>query len=281
MSSHGESRPARCEACFEGFLRARDAEFLSSYAELGVTSRRLIAETCLRALVMETPEHRKVLAMNIMEQYVAAAGELAGLYFALKNRATKPVMQAMLDFKLDRQSAVAFWAEITQTPSHELLANVGLPTPDALAERCPSLSADDVNDLRKAMDQMLYDLSYTGRIGETATLAIAQMAGERHVGAALVKQSAWLDSRGLRTDQVAAMAIDGERRTINVTAIAVDEKKLENVLTNINAMTRAAQNMIYGVLTMYQEDERARRGDGSISDNAARRAAPHRPRKPT
>lgn len=259
MSSHGESRPARCEACFEGFLRARDAEFLSSYAELGVTSRRLIAETCLRALVMETPEHRKVLAMNIMEQYVAAAGELVGLYYALKNRSAKPVMQAMLDFKLDRNSAVAFFAEITQTPSHELLANIGLPQPDALAERCPSLSADDVSDLRKALDQMLYDLSYTGKIGETATLAIAQMAGERHVGAALVKQSAWLDSRGLRSDQVAAMAIDGERRTINVTAIAVDEKKLENVITNINAMTRAAQNMIYGVLTMHQEDERAAR----------------------
>jgi hypothetical protein len=263
MSSHGESRPARCESCFEGFLRARDAEFLSSYAELGVTSRRLIAETCLRALVMETPEHRKVLAMNIMEQYVGAAGELVGLYYALKDRARRPVMQAVLDFKLDRSAAVAFFHEITQTPSQELLAGLGLPTPEALAERCPSLPEKDVEDLRSAMEQMLYDLAYTGRIGETATLAIAQMAGERHVGAALVKQSAWLDSRGLRNDQVAAMAIDGERRTVSVTAIAVDEKKLENVLTNINAMTRAAQNMIYGVLTMYQEDERARRRDSA------------------
>ena len=263
MSSHGEARPARCESCFEGFLRARDAEFLSSYAELGVTSRRLIAETCLRALVMETPEHRKILAMNIMEQYVAAAGEFVGLYYALKERASRPVMQSVLDFKHDRQSAVAFFREITQISSHELLAGLGLPPPEALAERCPSLPEKDVKDLHKAMEQMLYDLSYTGRIGEGATLAIAQMAGQRHVGTALVKQSAWLDSRGLRNDQVAAMAIDDERRTISVTAIAVDEKKLENILTNINAMTRASQNMIYGVLTMYQEDERARRRESA------------------
>src|SRR3954465_4376107 len=39
--SFDERSPARCAACFDGFLRSRDAEFLSSYAELGVTSRRV------------------------------------------------------------------------------------------------------------------------------------------------------------------------------------------------------------------------------------------------
>jgi hypothetical protein len=131
--------------------------------------------------------------------------------------------------------------------------------PETLAQRCPSLSKSDVRDLKRAMDQMLYDLAYTVNPGESAALALAQMAGESRVGPALANQSMWLDNVGLRKDQVASLSIDGRRRTVNVTAISVDEKKLENVISAINAMTRAAQNLIYAVLTMHQEDERAKK----------------------
>ncbi len=258
LSFHaGESEPARCRECFEGFLRVRDRDFLSSYAELGVRSRRIVAETCFRALVLESPPHRKVLAMNIMEQYVNAAGDLVGLYEALKHRGLRPVMQSLMSFKLDRAAATGFFRELGTTPVPEILAALGLPTPEGVTARCPSLPKKDARDLARALEQMLYDLDYTSKVGETAALALAQMAGEDRGGAALVQQSAWLDSVGLRGDQVAAMAIDANRRTINITAITVDEKKLEHMVSGINAMTRAAENMIYAVLTMYQEDERA------------------------
>ena len=258
LSFHpGETRPARCEGCFDGFLRVRDVDFLSSYSELGVTSRRIIAETSFRALVMESPPHRKVLAMNIMEQYVNAASDLIGLYAALKQRGKAPLMSTFMDFRLSRDSALAFFREIATTPADELLASLGLPMPDAIAQRCPSLSKGDVKDLKRAMEQMLYDLNYTVNPGESAALALAQMAGESRIGPHIANQSKWLDNVGLRPDQVASMAIDPRRRTINITAVSVDEKKLEHVISNINAMTRAAQNLIYAVLTMYQEDERA------------------------
>ena len=256
LSAHGPTSPARCERCFEGFLRARDADFLSSYHELGVSSRRVIAETCFRALVTESPPHRKVLAMNIMEQYVAAAGDLIGLYAAIRARGRTPIMQTMSEFSLDRASALAFFREIASTPAPEMLDSLGLPQPDDIARRCPSLPKRDVKDLKRALEQMLYDLDYTCRQGETAALALAQMAGESRIGPALVGQSRWLDSVGLRADQVAAVALDRNRRTINITAISVDEKKLENVVSAINAITRASQNLIYGVLTMHQEEQR-------------------------
>lgn len=253
--------PARCVACFDGFMRVRDRDFLSSYAELGVRSRRIVAETCFRSLVVESPPHRKVLAMQIMEQYVNAAGDLIGLYEALKQRGAEPVMKSLMSFKLDRAASVAFFQELATTPGPEMLAKLGLPQPEGVAARCPSLSKKDARDLGRAIDQMLYDLAYTGRVGETAALALAQMAGEDRGGAALVQQSAWLDAVGLRGDQVAAMALDLNRRTVNVTAITVDEKKLEHMVSGINAMTRAAENMIYAVLSMYQEDERAAGGE--------------------
>lgn len=254
---HGGHAPARCEDCFDGFLRARDAEFLSSYAELGVASRRIIAETCLRALVVESPPHRKVLAMNIMEQYALAASDLIGLYYSVKQRGREPVMSAFLNFKLDRPAAAAFFREVATTPGPELLAALGLPDVDAIAVRCPSLSKSDVRDLRKALVQMLGDFKRMGEMGEPAVMQLAQFIDESRTGAAIVKQSQWLDNVGLRPDQVATLAIDSRRRTVNVTAISVDEKRLQNVITAIDAMTNAARNLIYGVLTMHQEQDRA------------------------
>ncbi len=255
----GETTPARCAGCFDGFMQARDAEFLSSYAELGLTSRRIMAETCMRALVTAPPSHRKVLAMQITEQYVLAASDLIGLYEAVKQRGRAPIMRRFLGYRLDRTSALAFLHEVATTPGPDLLGRLGLPRTDDIARRCPSLSKSDVRDLKKALVQMLGDLKRTGDMGETAALALAQMAGERHAGPALVKQSAWLDNVGLRHDQVAAIAIDERRRTINVAAISVDEKRLQNIVGVIDAMTNAARSLIYGVLTMHQEAERAQR----------------------
>ncbi len=254
----GETRPARCGECFDRFLRVRDADFLSSYAGLGVTSRRVVAETCLRALVMESPPHRKVLAMTIMEQYVLAAGDLVGLYHAVKRRDHESVMRSFLEFKLDRNSALAFFREIANAPGPELVDALGVPRQEDIARRCPSLSKSDVRDLERAIHQMLVDLRKTAEMGETAALALAQMAGETRGVAAMVKQSAWLDNVRLRPDQVASIAIDARRRTVNVSAISVDEQRLQNVVGSIDAMTRASQNLIYAVLTMYQEEERAR-----------------------
>lgn len=269
----GASAPARCPACFDGFMRARDAAFLSSYGELGVASRRIMAETCLRTLVTAPPPHRKVLAMNIMEQYVLAASDLIGLYQAVKQRGGEPIMRRFLGYQLDRASALGFFREMATTPGAELLARLGLPGIDRIAHQCPSLSRSDARDLRKALVQMLGDLKRTGDMGEPAALALAQMAGESRAGAALVKQSAWLDNVGLRPDQVAAIAIDERRRTVNVTAFSVDEKRLQNIVSVIDAMTNAARNLIYGVLTMYQEDDRARAAAPSQSSSAKARRA--------
>jgi hypothetical protein len=260
LSFHaGETLPARCAECFDGFMRARDIEFLSSYAELGVTSRRIVAETCLRALVTESPPARKVLAMSIMEQYVQAAGDLVGLVHALRQRGRQPIMRAFLGFKLDRASALAFFQELANTPQADVMSSLGLPTPGQIATRFPSLSKGDARDLKRAMVQMLGDLSRTGEMGEGVALALAQASGEARSGAAIMKQSTWLDDVGLKPNQVAAIGIDEQRRTINITAISVDEKRLQNIVSVIGAMTNISSTLIYATLTVHQERERARR----------------------
>ncbi len=253
-----ETQPARCAECFDGFMQARDIEFLSSYAELGVTSRRILAETSLRALVTESPPARKVLAMNIMEQYIHAAGDMIGLVHALRQRGREPVMRALLGFKLDRSSALSFFQEIATTSESELLGSLGLPTPEQIARKLPSLSKGDARDLKRAMVQMLGDFKRTGEMGEGVALALAQAAGESRAGAALTKQSAWLDNTGLKPNQIAAIAIDEQRRTINITAISVDEKRLQNIVSVIGAITNISSTLIYATLTVEQERKRTR-----------------------
>jgi hypothetical protein len=254
LSFHaGETHAVRCQECFDTFLADRDIDFLESYGQLGVTSRRIVAETCLRALVMESPPHRKVLAMQILEQYVQAASDMIGLYYALKHRGRQPMMRAMLDFKLDRETAMTFFQEIVTTPPDEIMAGLGLPMPDQLKARFPGLSKSDGRDLRLNMTQMLGDVKRIGDMGEGVMLALAQSAGERRGGAAIMKQSAWLDSVGLQANQVASLSLDEQRRTVNVAAISVDEKRLQNIISAIGAMTHISSTLIYATLTVLQE----------------------------
>src|SRR5689334_10245922 len=89
LEYHSESD--RCPACFDTYLTGLDAGFLESYRKFGCRSRLVVAETCLRGLVLASPEHRKILAMTIFEQYVQSMNDLAGIFIALRNRNQAPV----------------------------------------------------------------------------------------------------------------------------------------------------------------------------------------------
>lgn len=120
-----ETRPLRCEACFETYLREIDSEFLASYGELGVTTRRTVAETCLRGLVLEMPPQRKVLAMAIVEQFLLASADLIGLTHAIRERHREPIVRSFLAFRLDGATSQSFFAELLEAADEELLDAFG------------------------------------------------------------------------------------------------------------------------------------------------------------
>ena len=120
--------------------------------------------------------------MQILEEYVHSAGDMIGLYYALKQRGQAPLMRAMLDFKLDRETAMTFFQEVATTAPDEVMRSLGLPMPDQLKAVCPSLSKSDERDLRLQMQQMLGDIKRVSEMGEGVMLALAQAAGERRGG---------------------------------------------------------------------------------------------------
>ena len=247
----------RCEPCFEGYLRGIDHDFLASYGELGVTSRRTVAETCLRALVLENPPARKILSLAIMEQFLLSSADLIGLYSALKSRHHEPIIRSFLSFRLDGEASRAFFAELQEAPDGELLEALGLPTPERVSTHYPALEAGAARDLTGALQSLLLDLRTTAQRSDASWL-LAELAGQVRGGPALGDRSSWLPKSSLRPDQVASLVLDERRRQIVVQAVPVDEHRLAEVVDAIDCMTSASSNLIYAYLTVQDEEERLR-----------------------
>ncbi len=255
-----EERPTRCATCFESYLRRIDNDFLASYGELGVASRRTVAETCLRALVLESPPVRKILSMTIMEQFLLASADLIGLYHALKDRHREPIVRSFLSFRLDGDASRAFFSELQEAPDGELLGALGLPEPQSVSTHYPAREARDVADSLRAL---LRDLRTTGQRSSSALL-LGQLTGQVRGGPALVDRPSWLGGshpepvERLRPDQVASLVLDERRRCLAVQAMPADEHRLAELVDAIDCMTRAASNMIYAYLIVQDEEERVR-----------------------
>ena len=73
---------------------ARQARFFSSGAYFAGSVASNICRHVLFKYSEDSAPHRKVLAMNIMEQYVLAASDLIGLYEAVKQRGIASLQQA-------------------------------------------------------------------------------------------------------------------------------------------------------------------------------------------
>ncbi|HEY8490842.1 MAG TPA: hypothetical protein VIO14_07595 [Dehalococcoidia bacterium] len=238
---HGPS--PLCDGCFDAELRAMDAGFLRSYVELGATRAQVVAEACLRTLVLAAPEHRKVLAATILEQLVLAARELIGLYLAVRDRTQRPILRSFLEFRLTPEAVESFLADVRSLGEGGLLEALGLPHPDAVAAR-RDLPPKERRSLELAVRNVLFGLEAAAGDPEVtgpALLAAALPAGG--TPAALVGAADWLRDTRLSADQVAALALDPARRVVHVTPLRVDEGQLGRAVDAVDILTEAARDL--------------------------------------
>lgn len=239
---------ARCPACFDSYLYGIDVGFLDSYRRFGARSRLVVAETCLRGLALESPDHRKVLAMTIFEQYVLAMSDLAGLFLAFSRRHEAPVLKTFLEFRLDTDSSTAFFDAVRSVNQAQLCANLDLPLPHQVEASCPHLSKEDAYSVSVAIHQLGQELRKVTEHGESGALALAQFAGQ--MGSAVISADAsWLDGRSnLTPDQVALLVLDSRRHNLHVQGLSADENAMAEVVDAIDAATRAASNLVFAYL---------------------------------
>lgn len=240
---------ARCPACFDKYLYDIDVGFLDSYRRFGARSRLIVAETCLRGLTLESPEHRKVLAMQIFEQYILAMSDLAGLFLAFRNRREAPIVKTFLEFRLDRDRSLGFFEAIRSANDAQLCEVLDLPLPAYVPALCAHLSKEDAYSVSVAIHHLTQDLRKVTDHGEAGALALAQMAGQVG-GAVIASDTSWLNgaASGLTPDQVAMLVLDSKRRSIYVQGLTADESAMGQVVDAIDSATRAASNLVFAYL---------------------------------
>ena len=243
---HGEDR---CPTCFEKYLYDLDVGFLESYRKFGARSRLIVAETCLRGLVLESPDHRKVLAMSIFEQYIGAMNDLAGLFTAFLNRDRAPIMKSFLEFRLDAQTTPAFFEAVRSVNDIDLCTALGLPLPREAQYKYDHLNANEAYDVAVAIYHLVQDLRKVTNQGDAAAMALAQFAGQIS-NAVIASDAKWLNgaASGLTPDQVAMLVLDTRRRVFTVQGLSAEEGPMAQVVDAIDTATRAASNLIFAYL---------------------------------
>ena len=240
---------SRCPTCFDNHLYSVDAGFLESYRKFGCRSRLVVAESCLRSLVVESPDHRKVLAMTIFEQYVQAMADLAGLFYAFEKRNEAPILKSFMEYRLDAPKAMAFFDTIRNTSDPELCGMLDLPMPPYVRALCPHLDEEEAYSVSVAVHHLMLDLRKATAQGEAGALALAQMS-EQVGGAIIAPDARWLD--GVKTDinpdEVAMLVLDSKRRSFHVQGLTADEGAMGQVVDALDTVTRAASNLIFAYL---------------------------------
>ena len=242
-------RAVRCGPCFETYLRSVDAGFLEHYAEFGVRSRQVIAETCLRALVLANAADRKLLAMSVYEQFVAAASDLIALVAALRARRAAPISHTFLDFRLDADGARRFFADAASLSGMEMLDALGLPAPERVQ---PGLPKKIGRDVTRSLREALADLARLNEFRDLGERALVQAADHFGAGVTLADRTGWLAGRELTPGQVASVALDARRGRLEIAALRVDEDRLAQVVDAIDVMTRLARNLTYAFVTLHE-----------------------------
>ncbi len=239
----------RCPACFEGYLFSLDTGFLDNYRKYGCRAPVIVAEACLRSLVLATPEHRKVLASTIFQQYVQAMSDLAGIFVALGKRDEAPVLLSFMEFRLEPANALSFFEAVQSMTDVQLCAAMRLPLPGAVAGSCPHLDERQAYSLGVAIYHLVQDLRRATDTAGPGALALADAAA-RLPASVVTTDVSWLNGAGtkLTPDQVAMVVLDARRQALLVQGISAEEAPMGQLVDAIETATRASSNLIFAYL---------------------------------
>jgi hypothetical protein len=251
LESFNDGCETGCASCFERYLRSIDADFLDNYARFGARGRQVVAEACLRALVLSDMSDRKLLAMTVYEQFVAAAADFIGLYRALLNRRTEPIVKGMLGFELATRDTLRFFSDLAGSGPTAMLNAVGLPHGDQVPSLAvSSLDKRERQQVRAALLEALSDLCRLTEFRDVGERALVNAA--RRLGATtLTDQTGWIAGSRLPAGQVAALALNRERRAVEINLLSTDEDTLAAVVDGIDVLTRLTRNIIFAFVSLH------------------------------
>jgi hypothetical protein len=227
---------------FRCYLDGLEGPFLENFARFGATSSRVVSEALFRELVLAPPDHRKILGMRIVEEYLDAVGGLMALYTALRNRATIPVLTTFMAHRLTAESAAAFNRSILGRPPDYVLRDLGLPTRADVAAAREGVSKRDYRQLSAALTAVTSGLQRATKAEQGALLLLADGLEKSSM---LTNSLDWLPDRSMPPNQVALMVLEERRHRIATHFITIDERQLEQFVLAVGTISQACRDLIW------------------------------------
>jgi hypothetical protein len=240
---------AICAECFTSYLTSLEVPFLEQYARFGAKARRTVAEAMFRALVTADPDDRKVMGMRIVEEYLAAAQELIGLYLSIRNRDRTPIVRTFMDFELNDASMAVFRAMTEGRSDEELLRDLGFPTLADVEAARGEVGKRDFKQMRAAVTAVPQGLERVRRVEAGALLQLNQGLKRSRT---LAQQTDWIPDGGIQPHQVALLVLERQQRKLLTHTLSIDERQLETFIGALDQITRTSRDLIW--LYLHVED---------------------------
>ncbi|HJN91385.1 MAG TPA: hypothetical protein QGF05_01510, partial [Dehalococcoidia bacterium] len=187
--------------------------------------------------------------MRIVEEYLAAAQELIGLYLALCNRRRAPIVQTFMDFDLSDASLAVFKALTEGRTDEELLRDLAFPTLGDVEAARGEIGKRDLGQMRAAVAAVPRGLERVRRVEAGALL---QLNDGLKRSRTLAQQTDWIPDREIQPHQVALLVLEQRQRKLLTHTLSIDERQLEAFIGAIDRITRASRDLIW--LYLHMED---------------------------
>ena len=227
---------------FRAYLDALEGPFLENYARFGATSTRVVSEALFRELVLAPPDHRKILGMRIVEEYLDAVGGLMALCAALQSRRTAAVLTTFMAHRLTPSSVAAFNRAILGRSSDQVLRDLGLPTRAEIDAARDGVTKRDYRQLCAALTAVTDGLQRATKAEQGALLLLA---GGLENSSTLTNSLDWLPDRSMGSNQVALMVLEEKRHRIATHSLTIDEKQLEQFALAVGTISQASRDLIW------------------------------------
>lgn len=239
-----------CPMCLDLRLRTIDYAFLDNFERFGARSRQVVAEVCLRALVLSDSADRRILGATVYEQFVQAAADLINLYYALGGRETRSIAHSFLSFNLDQVHCLSFFADVVELSPTDILDTLGLIHPDRVNDVAPHLLKREKAELFRILRDCERDIGRLADYQEIGESALVRASDQMRSVFALSDELPWGEHGMLAADKVATLALDVRRGRISLDALSIEEHHLAEVVDAIDVMTRLSRNIIYAFLSL-------------------------------
>ena len=227
---------------FRAYLDGLELPFLENYARFGATAARVVSEALFRELVLAPPDHRKILGIRIVQEYLDAVASLIALFTALRARHRTPVLASFMAHRLTTRSVAAFNRAILGRSPDQILRDIGLPTRTDIDAARDGLSESDYRQLCAALASVVKGLQRATKAEQEAVLLLADGL-ER--SSTLTNTLEWLPDRSMNPDQVALMVLEEKRHRIATHALTIDEKQIEQFALAVGAISQASRDLIW------------------------------------